>query len=335
MNIEVIQARKNLSVSPRGRVPDVWNEARKLGPEAIDALVLIAIIFSHAHLIDTVKNAKSKKDFCGTILRGEMQNGKAFTNFAHTIEELGYSVEHSTDHIRYDLEKLFKIPGLAGLAAEIIRLKLITAGWDQRNSLPDESTRLGFHEVFSLSATDFSRWLNGGFSGPVTNEPWKPDDAEFFFSAGDTSKPGKFRFRSGHREKKTGQITHELSPESRSAILLHNAIQTRLYKELCDEYGADCVGTEVPTGDGTSVDVVVKTKDFCWFYEIKTDVSVKGCIRQAIPQLLEYAYWQCDKSRADKLIIVSPNSITPEAQQYLAFLRKTFGLPLSYRQGKP
>ena len=43
---EAAQARKNLSTLPGDALPPVWAKVRGLGPDAIDALVLVAIIFS-------------------------------------------------------------------------------------------------------------------------------------------------------------------------------------------------------------------------------------------------------------------------------------------------
>lgn len=330
VNIEAAQAKKNLSVSSDGHVPEVWNKAKMLGEGAIDALVLVAIIFSHSHLIQVTRRATNKTGRSGTIKREAMQNEKAFTNFAHTIEELGFSTEHTPDHVRYDLTKLFEIEGLNVLIKEILTLKLVASGWDRANSLIDELTSLGLHEVFSLSTTELGAWLGKGRL--VRAKSRDVEDVQFFFSADDDQPSGEFQFRAGHRPRKTGAIGKAILPAHRTALLLHNEIQTKLYEELCKKFGSECVGTEISTGDGTSIDVVVKTATFCYLYEIKTDSSVKGCIRQAIPQLLEYAYWRCDAKRAQKLYVVSPAAITNEAKKYLAFLRTTFKLPFYYEQ---
>jgi hypothetical protein len=99
------------------------------------------------------------------------------------------------------------------------------------------------------------------------------------------------------------------------------------------KHGVSCVGTEVPTGHGTSIDLVLKTSKLCVFYEIKVAKTVKACIRQAIPQLLEYAYWGPD-TIADELHIASKFELTKEAKEYLEYLRETFGLPLHYTKIK-
>ncbi len=333
VNIELAQAKKNLSVSRRGGVvPDLWNDARQKGSETIDALVLVSIILSHHELIDAIRNSAARYRFAGTVKRAQLQNEKAYTNLAHTIEELGYSTEHSKDHIRYDFHKLFQIPGLHTLFEKLLRLKLVTAGWDESNSIIEESIRLKLHEVFSLGKKQFGTWLITGSLTPENGGTAKIEDHEFFSEADDDRPAGKFEFRSGHNTKKTGVTVASASTKPQTSTLLHNEIQNQMYESLVKKHGKGCVGTEVPTGDGTAIDIVVNTKDFCWFYEIKTDSSVRVCIRQAIPQLLEYAYWQGDNSRADKLIIVSPKALTPQAAAYLAFLKGQFKLNIYYEQ---
>lgn len=333
VNIDLPQAKHNLSVSRRGVVPDLWNEARKKGGETIDALVLVSIILSHHQLIDALRNSASKYRFAGTVKRAQFRTDKAYTNLAHTIEELGYSTEHSKDFVRYDFHRLFQIPGLHTLFERLLRLKLVDAGWDEGNSIIDESAKLDLHQVFALSRNQFATWLVTGSLSSESPEPAEIENAEFFSDSDDDELPaGKFEFRAGHNAKKIGVVVADAGAKLRTATLLHNEIQNQMYECLAAQYGKTCVGTEVPTGDGTAIDVVVKTDQFCWFYEIKTGSTVRVCIRQAIPQLLEYAHWQADSSRADKLIIVSPQKLTSQAAAYLDFLRERFKLNIYYEQ---
>jgi hypothetical protein len=58
---------------------------------------------------------------------------------------------------------------------------------------------------------------------------------------------------------------------------------------------------------------------------------VRASIRQALPQLLEYAFWP-ENRRADELVIVSHLPSTAAADKYIKFLRTEFNLPLSYKQ---
>jgi hypothetical protein len=117
--------------------------------------------------------------------------------------------------------------------------------------------------------------------------------------------------------------------------LLHNALQTALYDKLAALHGPTSVGTEVPTGYGTSIDLVLKVSGSCAFYEIKVAPTIKASIRQAIPQLLEYAYWRKDSKVADKLVIASKFKVTKEATDFIKLLRHRFALPPYYEQILP
>lgn len=72
--------------------------------------------------------------------------------------------------------------------------------------------------------------------------------------------------------------------------LRHNVIQETLYHQLVSRHGKKNVGAEMPNGVGALMDVAVRTDEGLWIYEIKTGASARGCIREAIGQLLEYAF---------------------------------------------
>lgn len=155
------------------------------------------------------------------------------------------------------------------------------------------------------------------------------NNALFFENASDEPVTKGFKFIAGHKRKKNGVIAVSASKE-RSAELRHNEFQDVLYEYLVDIHGKDFVGTENATGHGTLIDVVVNAEDGFEFYEIKTAESVKSCIRQAIPQLLEYAYWSPERKKIKGLFVASILKITKEAEQYLQYLRRKFGLPIFY-----
>jgi len=60
---------------------------------------------------------------------------------------------------------------------------------------------------------------------------------------------------------------------------------------------------KLPNGIGGRIDTVVSQDGGYWFYEIKTAMSARACIRDALAQLLEYAYWPGARE-ASRLIIV-------------------------------
>ena len=141
------------------------------------------------------------------------------------------------------------------------------------------------------------------------------DDRPFAFTSGCTIKPG--------------QTSAQLAQDPIDVTLRHNLMQQALFDKLVLIYGADNVGTELSSGVGTRVDVVVHHPDSFWFYEIKTAHSPRACIREAIGQLLEYSYWP-KAQEAAKLIIVGETPLDAEGEAYLAQLRTRFSIPIGY-----
>jgi hypothetical protein len=80
------------------------------------------------------------------------------------------------------------------------------------------------------------------------------------------------------------------------------------------------------------VDVRVETVRELIYFEIKTDLDPRTVIRQAIGQILEYAYHPARTGRPpDSLVIVGRTELGAEDAAYLQCLCKRFRLPLSYR----
>ena len=139
-----------------------------------------------------------------------------------------------------------------------------------------------------------------------------------------------FDFKPGCTIKKLKATAH-LKGDPVDVALRHNALQLKLYKMLVDEFGQGVVGTELPTGNGTRIDVVVKHSKGLWFYEIKTFHSPRACIRDAIGQLLEYSHWP-NGMAAERLFVVGENPLDSNGTEYIATLQKQFSLPIEYRQ---
>jgi hypothetical protein len=107
-------------------------------------------------------------------------------------------------------------------------------------------------------------------------------------------------------------------------------LQSKLYACLAQKHGAENVGTEQPSGIGAnSIDVVLRIGEEITFFELKTNPSLRTCIREALPQLLEYAYWPAEV-RSTKLVIVAEAVPTQDAIEYLQKLRGDFGIPVHY-----
>lgn len=140
-----------------------------------------------------------------------------------------------------------------------------------------------------------------------------------------------FRFTPGLTERKRSAVMSRI-PREVNMDLRHTQIQEALYARLVAEFGADNVSGEQGSGAGTFVDMALRHgRDTYWFYEIKTAYSARACIREALGQLLEYAYWPGSPT-VERLIIVGEAPLDADATAYLAQLRQRFGLPLEYEQ---
>jgi hypothetical protein len=97
------------------------------------------------------------------------------------------------------------------------------------------------------------------------------------------------------------------------------------------ENGPNSIRTEYSTALRTRIDTVVQSDLGKIYFEIKTGSSARACIREALAQLLEYAYWPGSEEPA-RLVIVGEPPLDPTAAKYIEALNSRFGLGLDYRQ---
>lgn len=144
---------------------------------------------------------------------------------------------------------------------------------------------------------------------------------------------GKYKFKEGHNLTKTGTINAQLTQSEYKKSLKHKKMQYDIYKQLSNEYvGTEKkVGTEIPTGYGTVIDLVVSCPDEGdTFYEIKTCNTALKCIREALGQLFEYSYYPLSQN-ARKLIIVSVHPVNESIISYIRHLRNVTSIGIYYQ----
>jgi hypothetical protein len=137
-----------------------------------------------------------------------------------------------------------------------------------------------------------------------------------------------FNFKAG-ASKKVTTAKATFSEKQLDLDLRHNLLQEKLSQQLTSKYGKDNVRKEQPSGVGTLIDIVVKVKEDYWFYEIKTALTPRACLREAIGQLLEYALWP-GAQEPTRFIVVGETAIDKDGQEYLSRLKSRFSLPIEY-----
>ena len=113
--------------------------------------------------------------------------------------------------------------------------------------------------------------------------------------------------------------------------LRHNDMEQLLHDLLVERHRASVVGTERGIVKGGRVDVIVLQGGERTYYEIKTDLSARACVRAALAQLLEYSYWP-GSSEATELVVVGEPALDSATRGYLERLTGDFGLPVRYAQ---
>lgn len=109
---------------------------------------------------------------------------------------------------------------------------------------------------------------------------------------------------------------------------IHKDLMLKLFFKLARKYGKENVGTEICVGK-KRIDMAVRSDKKYDIYEIKSNYDVRTCIRQAIGQIFDYAYYGCSDD-IGKMVIVGPSPITDEADKYLASMRNQHKINIYY-----
>jgi hypothetical protein len=124
--------------------------------------------------------------------------------------------------------------------------------------------------------------------------------------------------------KRKGTAAVECTPE-------HARMQEKLMKELAAEYPDASI-----TREEDFVDVAVRTQHELILFEIKSDLEPRTVIRQALGQILEYAYYPNRRETLPvKLVIVGRGRLSDADRDYLNRLKQEFHLPIEYRAINP
>ena len=107
----------------------------------------------------------------------------------------------------------------------------------------------------------------------------------------------------------------------------HRRMQAKLLELLQQRYP----DAESITLEEDFVDAIVRTADETLIFEVKSDLNPLSVLRQAMGQLLEYAYHPRRSHRAEiRLIVVGRRALSGDDEAYFETVRTRFGLPIDY-----
>jgi hypothetical protein len=112
--------------------------------------------------------------------------------------------------------------------------------------------------------------------------------------------------------------------------LEHGRMKDILTEQLSSKSGVESVQREYSLEDDRRIDLVVERENGRWFYEIKPYDTPRECLREAMGQLLEYAYWSGSEV-PECLVVVGKSELEEEGKAYLSTLKEQFSLPLEYQ----
>jgi hypothetical protein len=166
----------------------------------------------------------------------------------------------------------------------------------------------------------------------------EPEDLELFRIATflaqnrgvSVTRPKEFAFRARPPSPGGGQTDTRRAMEETDVTHIHYQMQVSLYDSLVAVHGPHKVSCEGATSSGRPADIIVSVADGYELFEIKTALAPRDCVREALGQLLEYAYWPGSPD-FNALWIVGPSPIDGKTQEHLDGLRKRFGMPVGYR----
>jgi hypothetical protein len=141
------------------------------------------------------------------------------------------------------------------------------------------------------------------------------------------TSPDALRGRKGTQSAPSGKTVSRRATAATEYTPEHALMQKQLMRELKEEFP----GAEI-CAEQNYVDVSVKLKSELLLFEIKSDLEPRAVIRQALGQILEYAYHpqRCQKLPV-RLVIVGRRQLSSDEKSYITLLCDKFRLPLEYR----
>ncbi len=103
-----------------------------------------------------------------------------------------------------------------------------------------------------------------------------------------------------------------------------------LYDTLLPIHGKENIACEYSADMGNArIDIAVLHEGEEIYYEVKSYLSIRHCIRVALGQIFEYCYFP-STHRAKKMVIVAQHQPDDDTEEYMQHLREKLQVKLFY-----
>lgn len=329
VDIDASQARNTVSASHSGNIPSYWDEAKNLGFDYLNFVTLISIIFSHGDLIHFFSQSPISRGK-GWITQNSLCNNKAFSNIKACARELGFTSHDQAERFFLDISGFITDITAGRLTLAILITKAHAAGYSRKKSTHHFIAKLiqkNIHNIFGLSPSEFSFWL--------TTTPASSTTFEHATQIASLPLPlpiGNFLFSPRGSLLNTASITRQQGQNGSISIdRYHAQLQNKLYQDLVNQ-GFSEMRLEQPTGVGTFIGLLCKRNGTYYIYEIKTADTLRACLREALPQLLEYQYALWQSGFSSIIYFASQHVLDEEVSDYMEYLKNNYGIRIGYQQ---
>lgn len=197
---------------------------------------------------------------------------------------------------------------------------------ERRPFMPNVRFKVEDKEIFSepvlIESTSFAKSYKRTLPMKVTSELLGLLDAAQAASA--------FEFRPSTPYGRRSSYKRKVKASDTSVEKVHNEMEVALYEYLLrkgidkDNIGCDTIGL-----GGKLADVVIQRRANHYdIYEIKTATDLRCGLREAVGQLIDYAFWE-QGIKVDHLYVVLPYAVLTESmKQYILRVCNALSLPL-------
>lgn len=324
IDIDLAQAKKTIGVPSSQLIPRYWQDAKNISKEHLDFATFFSIVLSHGLLISFFKNQNIQYG-AGALCIDPSLSSKAFSNLKACARELGFLTNDSKTYFDVDFSSHLVDPASGSLLLSILKSKANLTGYQFTTDVQfiTDLVNQHIHTIFGITASDFSNWLlsSGTAIGLMPHPAHSP-----VINA-------NFRFAPSAQRLNTLPVTRQ--PRNPTPLTI-DRLHAQLQNKLCDELEAAHPGIqfrlEQPTGSGTFMDLVCYSNNQYQIFEIKTASTLWACLREALPQLLEYQYNLWTSGDKASIYLATPHPMNADVQKYIDYLHSSYNITLNYYQ---